>query len=86
MKNKIKMFAKSVECKVAVVASAVTGAMMIAANAMDTEVSTALSTGFTSMQSDAMSVIAIIVPIALGIAGTIFVLRKGLGWFKSLAK
>lgn len=46
----------------------------------------AFTTGFQSMASDAMSMIAAIVPIALGVAGVIFLARKAMGWFKSLAK
>ena len=47
---------------------------------------TAFGTGFQSIASDAMKMIALIVPIALGIAGVIFLARKGMSWFKSLAK
>lgn len=46
----------------------------------------AFTSGFQSMASDAMSMIATIVPIALGVAGVIFLARKAMGWFKSLAK
>lgn len=46
----------------------------------------AFTSGFQSMASDAMSMIAAIVPIALGVAGVIFLARKAMGWFKSLAK
>ena len=47
---------------------------------------TAFSTGLGTISTNAMSVISTIVPIALGIAGAIFVVRKGMSWFKSLAK
>lgn len=46
----------------------------------------AFQTGFQKMASDAMSMISAIVPIALGVAGVIFLARKAMGWFKSLAK
>lgn len=46
----------------------------------------AFTTGFQQMASDAMSMIGAIVPIALGVAGVIFLARKAMGWFKSLAK
>lgn len=46
----------------------------------------AFTSGFQSMASDAMSMIAAIVPITLGVAGVIFLARKAMGWFKSLAK
>jgi hypothetical protein len=47
---------------------------------------TAFTTGLTTIQGDAMDVIAAIIPIAMVIAGAIFVVKKGTGWFKSLAK
>lgn len=46
----------------------------------------AFTTGFEKMASDAMSMIGAIVPISLGVAGVIFLARKAMGWFKSLAK
>lgn len=51
-----------------------------------TEITTALSTGFGTIATNATSVITTIVPIAVGVAGLIFVVKKALGWFKSLAK
>lgn len=47
---------------------------------------TAFQTGFTSMASDALKMIAVIIPIALGVAGVIWLARKALSWFKSMAK
>lgn len=49
-------------------------------------VTTALSTAFTSIAGDATDVILLIVPIAIGVAGLVFIVRKAMGWFKSLAK
>lgn len=46
----------------------------------------AFTTGFQQMASDALSMIGAIVPIALGVAGVIFLAKKAMGWFKSLAK
>lgn len=46
----------------------------------------AFQTGFQSMANDALQMIAIIVPIALGVAGVIWLARKALSWFKSMAK
>lgn len=46
----------------------------------------AFTTGFQSMASDALSMIATIVPIALGVAGVLFLARKAMGWFKGMAK
>ena len=49
-------------------------------------VKTAFASGFQTMASDALSMIAVIVPIALGVAGVVFLSRKAIGWFKGLAK
>lgn len=46
----------------------------------------AFTTGFQQIASDAMSMIAAAAPIALGIAGTIFLAKKAIGWFKGMAK
>lgn len=42
--------------------------------------------GFQDMASNALSLIAGMVPIALSVAGVIFLARKAMSWFKSLAK
>lgn len=57
-----------------------------AADVTNATITTAFTTGFTSLASDALTMIAAIVPIALGVAGTIFLVRKAMSWFKSLAK
>ena len=49
-------------------------------------ITTAFTTGLTTISGDVMGVIAVIVPIAMGIAGAVFVVRKGMSWFKNLAK
>lgn len=46
----------------------------------------AFTTGFQQIVTDATGVIVAAVPIALGLAGTIFLARKAISWFKSLAK
>lgn len=47
---------------------------------------TAFTTALTGIGTDVTSILAVIIPAALTIAGTIFVVKKGMGWFKSLAK
>lgn len=47
---------------------------------------TTLQTAFNSVSGDVTSVLAVAIPIAVGIAGIIFVARKAMGWFKSMAK
>ncbi len=49
-------------------------------------ITAAFQTGFQQMVSDALGLIAIIVPIALGLAGTIFLVKKAMGWFKGMTK
>lgn len=44
-----------------------------------------LSTAFTNVQGDVTSVLAVAIPIAIGIAGIIFVARKAMKWFKSMS-
>lgn len=46
----------------------------------------AFSTGFQSIVSDAMSMIGTAVPIALTLAGVLFLVRKAMSWFRSMAK
>ena len=41
---------------------------------------------FSTVSGDVMGVLGAAIPIAVGIAGTLFVARKALGWFKSMAK
>ena len=87
--EKAKQIARSAEAKVAGAASIGCTALMVVANAADTTSSTvitAFQTGFQSMANDALSMIALIVPIALGVAGVVFLSKKAIGWFKSLAK
>lgn len=46
---------------------------------------TVMQTAFQSVSSDVMSVLAIAIPIAVGIAGIIFVAKKAITWFKGMA-
>lgn len=46
----------------------------------------AFTTGFQSIVSDAMSMVGAVVPIALPLAGVLFLVRKAMSWFKSMAK
>jgi hypothetical protein len=85
MFQKIKNWAGS---KYVAVAAAV-GSAIVPAFAEDPTTATVISsfgTGMTTIANNAMSMISTIVPIALGVAGVIFLVRKAMGWFKSLAK
>lgn len=46
----------------------------------------AFTTGFQSIVSDAMSMIGAAAPIALSLAGVIFLTKKAMSWFKGIAK
>lgn len=46
----------------------------------------AFQAGFQSMASDAMQMIAVAAPVAISLAGVIFLSRKAISWFKGMAK
>lgn len=46
----------------------------------------AFTAGFQSIVNDALSIIGSAVPIIIPMAGTIFLARKAMSWFKSMAK
>lgn len=48
-------------------------------------VTTAFQTGFQQIATDALGIIAIIVPTALGVTGVIFIAKKAWSWFKSMS-
>lgn len=56
------------------------------ASATSSTVISAFQTGFQQIASDAMQIISIAAPIALGIAAVVFITRKAMSWFKSMAK
>lgn len=47
---------------------------------------TAFQTGFTQVSSDVTALLGVAIPIAVGIAGVLFVARRAMGWFKGMAK
>ncbi len=49
-------------------------------------INTAFTNGFNSMVVNSISMISAMTPIALTLAGTIFLVRKAMGWFKGMAK
>lgn len=89
----MKKFFRNRWTKRALLFSLVVSMMVCTAFAEETTGSTATSTiisafttGFQQIATDAMSMIAAAAPIALGIAGTIFLAKKAIGWFKGMAK
>lgn len=83
MKEKLSTMRKAVMVAAVAVLSAVPA---FAVDSTMEDVTTALSTGFTSIATHALNVIAVIVPIALGIVAAVFIVRRATSWFKSLAK
>ena len=50
------------------------------------DIATTLQTSFTTMKNDVLGYIAIILPIALVVAGAFFGIKKAVSFFKSTAK
>ena len=50
------------------------------------DISTTLQTSFTTMKNDVLGYIAIILPLALVVAGAFFGIKKAVSFFKSTAK
>lgn len=87
----VKKFMQKKQVQMFLVLTMICSMMAVGASAAEGDVTnatitTAFTTGFSSLASDALTMIAAIVPIALGVAGTIFLVKKAMGWFKSLTK
>lgn len=56
-------------------------------NGMDVSaISNAFTSGFQSMVTNSISMISAMVPIALTLAGVLFLVKKAMSWFKGMAK
>lgn len=90
MKKMGREFLQSRAFKVGVLGCLVVSMMICTAFAAEAgtseAINTAFQTGFQKVVNDSLSLIAVIVPIALGLAGTIFVVKKAMSWFKGMAK
>lgn len=91
--KKIKEFLKAKATKVAVAASGAMMALAGVASAAEGDTTTtgvdltsSLQTGFQGIVTQAGQVLAVIVPIALGLAGTIWLAKRAIGWFRGMAK
>lgn len=89
--KKIKNWLQSKAGKVTVATSVLASTLAGVASAEETTgasstIISSLQTGFQTMASDALSAIGTIVVIALPVAGAIFLARKAISWFKSMAK
>lgn len=93
MKERVKAFLRSRYFRLFVVCCFVLSVLCMSAFASDETASStsatvisAFQSGFQQIASDAMQMIATAAPIALGIAGLVFLVRKAMSWFKSMAK
>jgi len=90
--QKIKEFLRSKSVRMSMtmcMAAAILAVSCFAADGDTTAAATITSsfaTGFQGIVSDAITMISTMVPIALGLAGVTFLVRKAMGWFKSMAK
>lgn len=53
---------------------------------LSSDLTSAFSTGFQQVASNVTQILVIIVPIALGIVGIIWVAKKAIGWFRSMSR
>lgn len=49
-------------------------------------ITAAFTNGFNNMVTNSIAMITAMVPIALTLAGVLFVVKKGMSWFKSIGK
>ena len=92
--KKVKEFMRSAELKSVLMVLAVCTVLTGLASAAETGTSTtdsssvisAFESGFNQIKADAMSVIAVAVPVAVSIAAVIFISKKAMSWFKGMAK
>lgn len=86
MKNKLMAARNKLTIAATVAAVTAMNAMpALAAESGDT-VSNALTTGLTSAKTDIMGYIAVILPIGLAVMGAIWGVKKGIAFFRSVAK
>ena len=91
MKEKIKSFVQSRYAKLAAVGGAAASALAVGAFA-DTTTSeyatatSALTTALGSLKTEALSILASVVGIAVVLMGGYFLIKLGMKWFKGLAK
>lgn len=92
MKKLGREFLRSRAFRIGVLGCLVLSMMVCTASAAEGSSSTsativsAFTTGFQQIASDALSMIAAAAPVALSIAGAIFLAKKAISWFKGMAK
>ena len=93
---RIKAFAKTKYGKVCMCMCALSSLMVgscfaaegdAAAGTIDASaITTAFTTGFQSIVTNSISMLAAMLPIALSLCAVLFIVRKGMTWFKQTAK
>lgn len=96
MKNMGREFLRSRAFKIGVLGCLMVSMMVCTAFAVGEDttgttidvsaITSAFSSGFQSMVTNSISMISAMVPIALTLAGTIFLVKKAMSWFKGMAK
>lgn len=87
----MKKFMQKKQVQMFLALTMIMSVMAVGASAAEGDVTTdtvitAFQTGFQGVANDALKMIAMIAPIALSIAAVVFLSRKAISWFKSLAK
>lgn len=91
MKERIRAFAKSRYFRLVLVSCIVLSVLCMTAFAEDTtgttsQITAAFTSGFQQMVADSIGLISAMVPPAVSIGAVVFLVRKAMGWFKSMAK
>lgn len=91
-RERIKYFLKNKQVKQVAVTTVVLSALCVGAFAVDetpgvgSAIAAAFQTGFQTVITDSMAMLAAMVPIAVGFAGALFIVKKAMTWFKAVAK
>lgn len=93
MKKELSAIVKSRTFRVSLLCCFVLALLCMSAFALDDQESAASATvisafqsGFQQIATDVSAILAVAVPIAVGIAAVLFITRKAMSWFKSMAK
>lgn len=94
IKANFREFVQAKTTKVMVAASLAAPVLAASASAVDRETATidsaaiqsAFTSGFNDIVVNSVSMISAMVPIALTLAGCVYLVRKGMDWFKGVAK
>lgn len=94
-KANFREFVRAKTTKAAIAASVVMSVLVASVSAVEGDavssgdmstVTSAFATGFQNIVDNGLAMIAAMVPIALLLAGAVFLVKKGMSWFKGVAK